>query len=137
MKNSLNSLVTVYPGKYFSISSESITAWQIREYSPDFSAVQVRELDRIINQLKKNKSLHSFMDIILEVENSSILNNRTRESLLGWLDGLFRFRIFGSVNFPIIEELLNPGQISIIDLSDIHSLRKKQIICAYVARKAF
>ena len=137
VKNSYSSIVTVYPGKYFTISTETITAWQIREYSPDFSAVQVRELDRIINQLKKSKNLHSFMDIILEVENSSILNNRTRESLLGWLDGLFRFKIFGSVDFPMIEELLTPGQISIMDLSDIHSIRKKQIICAYVARKAF
>jgi hypothetical protein len=33
--------------------------------------------------------------------------------------------------------MFSPGQISIIDLSDIQSIRKKQIICAHLARKAF
>ncbi|MHA1990939.1 MAG: ATP-binding protein [Candidatus Hodarchaeales archaeon] len=135
--NKSTSLVTVYPGNYFSISTQSLSAWKIREYSQDISAVQVRELDRIIIQLKKNNSLNSFMDIILEIENNSVLNSRTRESLLGWLDGLLRLEIFGSVDFPIIKDLLIPGQISVIDLSKIQSIKKKQIICAHIARTAF
>jgi DNA helicase HerA-like ATPase len=129
--------VTIFPGKYFTIASGSTNAWQIREFSPDFSSVQVRELDRIINTLKKSNSLNSFMDLILEIENNSYLNNRTRESLLGWLDSLQRLGVFGTVDFPIVNELLIPGNVSIIDLSDIHSLRKKQIICSHISRKSF
>ncbi|MFW9930242.1 MAG: ATP-binding protein [Candidatus Thorarchaeota archaeon] len=134
---SIKSIITVYSGNFFSIASQNLTAWSIREFAPEISSVQIRELDRIITQLKKTNSLNSFNDIISEVEISPTLNNRTRESLLGWLDMLSNFHIFKSTDFPLIKDLLSPGQISILDLSGIHSYRKKQVICAHIARRSF
>ena len=131
------SVVTVYPGRYYSIQTSTLTAWKLREYAPDISSVQVRELDKIISRLKQDHSVQALQDIINVIQETEDLNNRTRESLIGWLDGLVRTGLFGNVENPSIKDLIAPGQISIFDLSDIHSLIKKQIICSHIARTAF
>ena len=130
------SLATVYSGKHMSIQTNSLKAWQIREYAPDMSVVQVRELDKLLTELRKKNDSYSFTDIIEYVSNSEI-TPRTKDSLLGWLDGLERSRIFGTNAYPDLTQIIRPGKISIFDLSEFQSLKQKQIICAYIARKSF
>lgn len=131
-----SSLATVYKGRHFSIQTNTLNAWSIREFSPDLSSVQVRELDKIIQALKKEKSGYSFKDIIEKVVKDDI-PSRTKDSLLSWLDTLERTGLFGANAYPEIASIIKPGKISIFDLSDIQSIRQKQIICAYIARQAF
>lgn len=130
------SLATVYPGRHLSIQTNTLKAWQIRDYAPDMSVVQVRELEKILHELYKNNESYSFADIIEKVVNSDIVP-RTKDSLLGWLDSLDRTGIFGTNAYPDLTKIIRPGKISIFDLSEIQSLKQKQIICSYIARKAF
>ena len=127
----------VYSSRDFSIPISSINAWQLREFSPDITHVQVRELERIILDLKSSNRLKNFSDILLEAEISQRLSSRTRDSILGWLEGLNRFDLYGPNENPSVKELIRPGRISVLDMSDVHSLRKKQIMTAYLARRAF
>ena len=130
------SLATVYSGNFFSIQTNSLNAWQIKDFSPDMSSVQVRELDKIIKELQSKNDSYSFKDIINKVISTEI-NLRTKDSLIGWLDGLDRTRIFGNNSYPELPKIVKPGKISIFDLSSIQSLRSKQIICSYIARSLF
>jgi hypothetical protein len=130
------SLATVYSGKLLSIQTNSLKPWHLREFAPDMSVVQLRELEKIILELKKNNENYSFKDIIEKIIDSDIVQ-RTKDSLLGWLDGLEKSRIFGTNSYPDLPKIIRPGKISIFDLSDFQSLKQKQIICAYIARTAF
>ena len=130
------SLATVYSGRHLSIQTNSLKAWQIRDYAPDMSVVQVRELEKILDELRRKNESYSFADIIEKVANSDIIP-RTKDSLLGWLDGLERSGIFGTNAYPEFAKIIRPGRISIFDLSDIQSLKQKQIICSYIARTTF
>lgn len=130
------SLATIYSGKHLAIQTNTVKAWQFHEYAPDMSVVQVRELDKILSDLKKNNSNYSLRDIIEKVNDSEIVQ-RTKESLLGWLDGLERSGIFGTNSYPDLTKIVKPGKISIFDLSEFQSLKQKQIICSYIARTTF
>ncbi len=130
------SLATIYSGRHLSIQTSSLKAWQFREYAPEMSVVQVRELEKIINDLKKKQDNYSLVDIIEAVSASEIVP-RTKDSLLGWLDGLERSGIFGTNFYPDLPKIIRPGKISIFDLSEFQSLKQKQILCSYIARTAF
>ena len=132
-----SSLASVYPGRHFSIKTDSLHAWNFKEFSPEISSVQVREIDKIIQDFKKDNYSYSFRDIIDKIMSSETIPNRTKDSLLGWLDNLQRTRIFGTNSYPDLHSIIKPGKISIFDLSDIQSLKIKQIICAYISRQAF
>lgn len=130
------SLATVYPGRFLSIQTNDLTAWRLREYAPDISPVQVRELDRIMTGLRRETPVFSFKDLLNAVTQSEI-GIRTKESLLGWLDNLDRTRLFGTNANPDLATIVRPGRISIFDLSDFQSVRQKQIMCAHIARVVF
>ena len=100
------------------------------------SVVQVRELEKILIELKKKQQNYSLIDIIENVSNSDIVP-RTKDSLLGWLDGLERSGVFGTNYYPDLLKIIRPGKISIFDLSEFQSIKQKQIICSYIARTAF
>ncbi len=130
------SLASIYPGRHISIQTSSLKAWEIREFAPEMSSVQVRELDKILQNLKKIQANYSLTDITDAIINSEIVP-RTKESLLGWLDGLERSGIFGTNYYPDLIKIIKPGKISIFDLSEFQSIKQKQIICAYIAKQAF
>ena len=130
------SLASIYSGRHLSIQTSSLKAWQIREYAPEMSVVQVRELDKVLFDLKKKQENYSLTDIIEAVSGSEIIP-RTKDSLLGWLDGLERSGIFGTNFYPDLTKIIRPGKISIFDLSEFQSLKQKQILCSYIARTAF
>lgn len=129
------SLASVYPGKHLSIQTDSLKSWNFKEFAPEISSVQVREIDKILQVLRADQGSYSFKDLIDKISSDESIPSRTKESLLGWLYGLQKTKIFGINAYPDLEDIVKPGKISIFDLSDIQSLRIKQIICAYLAKK--
>jgi DNA helicase HerA-like ATPase len=129
--------IRIERGSYFQIGVGKLSAWSFREFSPEMSVVQVRELDAILAQLKASKKPYGLREIIQKVNESETIGARTKESLAGWLYTLQNTRLFGYEENPDLDNLLISGKLVIFDLADILSLKSKQIACAYIARRLF
>lgn len=130
--------VDVIQGSFVSIGVPELSAWDISEFLPEISVVQTRVLDTIISNLKKgNNTLYGLQEIIKKIETSELINPRTRDALIGWLDSLRRTYLFSAKTSPEPQELIHPGKIVILDLSEIQSLWRRQIIALYFLKRLY
>lgn len=127
----------VYDGYKISIAASSLTAYELSELMPKSSAVQRRELAPIIKELRKDKPTYTLDDLIDAVKNSGIKESKTKFALISWLHELNATGLFSNKDYPSIKDLAFQGNLSVVDLSDIVNLKKKQIIVSYFARKLF
>jgi DNA helicase HerA-like ATPase len=118
------------------ISASNLSASQIAEFLPSITSVGIRELARVINDLKKLKKVYGMDELISAVEISNI-NQKTKSPLVAWLSELASTNLFEKYDYPDIDELVKAGQLSVLDLSGFIHLNEKQIIVAYIARKLF
>jgi DNA helicase HerA-like ATPase len=126
----------VFDMKNLSIGASSLSPYQISEFLPEISAVQRRELNKIVNKLRKDRKDYSLQDLLNEIEKAEIKNS-TKNTLMSWLSNLEMNRIFSKYTRPSVYDLAKPGQLSVIDLSGFYRLKDKQIIVTYFARKLF
>ncbi|MHA2368865.1 MAG: ATP-binding protein [Candidatus Hodarchaeales archaeon] len=129
--------IRIERGSYFQVGVGKLSAWSFREFAPEMSVVQVRELGSILARLKASKKPYGLREIIQRVSESESIGTRTKESLTGWLYTLENTRLFGYEENPNLDHLLSSGKLVIFDLADILSLKSKQIACAYIARRLF
>ncbi|MCX8196713.1 MAG: ATP-binding protein [Candidatus Micrarchaeota archaeon] len=134
---------TVITGKQFKIPYRKVSPQMIREWIPEMSASQYRELVPIMQQLKREMkqsgSPFGIEDLIQRIELD--LNDKKKENikrpLLGWLTELALLKVIGSSDSHQFEQFVEPGRLLVLDLSDIENQRKKQIIVSYVCRRLF
>ncbi|MCD6403058.1 MAG: ATP-binding protein [Candidatus Aenigmarchaeota archaeon] len=126
----------VFNRESIKIGASSLTPNQILEFLPQMTSVQRRDLGKLISELREERKEYGIDDIIQKIESSKI-EERTKRAMLRWMDDLKRTGLIGNVDEPGMEELVRIGGLSVIDLSDIVDLRKKQIIVAHLARKLF
>lgn len=108
---------------------------------PGLSAPQRRDLARVIDKLrrgmKEGRGPFDFGAVKAEISRDAEIKGATKDALIGWVMTLEQLGLFGETDNPSITDLVRPGQLTIIDLSDVIDLKKKQIIVAYYARKLF
>lgn len=133
--------VEVFKGAFIQFATHRLSAEQFALFQPQMSTVQVRELHRILGELYQEKvkqgESYSIHDIILKIESTDSISSRSKEALIGWLYTLESTRLFGYKEAPPLEEKVKPGKLLIIDLSDFTSLKKKQMIVAYMLYQLF
>ncbi len=101
------------------------------------SDVQQRELMPILRKLKEsNKKIFDFKDLLEEIENS-ILAKNIKAPLISWLNMAESMDIFSKTSTFDIFSLVEPGKLTIIDLSDILNVMQKQIVVSYISQKLF
>lgn len=129
-------------GKKIKVGLRSLNAYQLAEWS-DMSGTARRYLDDIFEPMKKEmkekqeaKGLEDLIEVV-RADSSFDKKENVRGPLLAALDDLRRLRIIGKSDTPKLDELARPGHLSVIDLSEIDSLRQKQMIVAHFARKLF
>ena len=128
--------VKVFDKSNMNISVSSLSSYQISEFLPHISAVQKRELNKIISRLRNEKKEYGLKELLDVIEKTE-MKNSTKNTLMSWLSNLEMIHLFSKYNRPSIEDLAKPGQLSIIDLSGFYRLNEKQIIVTYFARKLF
>ena len=136
----LKNQVKIQDISYFQISVPNLNAWWFRKYQEQISPVQIRELSKYIQQLKKdnhNNGRFTLKDIIELIENTSEGSKNTKLALIGWLTDLERLTIFGPEENPNMNNLLKQREIIIFNLSNEISIRKKQIIVDYICNRLF
>ncbi len=108
---------------------------------PGLSGPQKRDLDRVLNKLRKElrEGMEPFnlSTVKAEIMKDEETNDATRKILLSWIYSLDELSLFDRTDSPSLYDLVEPGVLSIVDLSDLIDLRKKQIIVSYFAHKMF
>lgn len=123
-------------GSHIQIPVQSLTAEAIGSLVADMSAIQVRDLRRVVSELrKKSKNGYSLTDIIDYVRNDETISKNTREALVGWIINLEDTGLFGKAGVPDFTNAVKPGKLTLIDLSDFISLKKKQIVVAHLVNE--
>ncbi|TFH11643.1 MAG: ATP-binding protein, partial [Candidatus Thorarchaeota archaeon] len=121
-------------GSHIQIPVQSLAAEAIGSLVADMSSIQVRDLRRVISEMRSTmKDGYTFTDVINRVKDDETISKNTREALIGWLINLEDTRLFGKSSVPEIKSIVKPGKITLIDLSDFISLKKKQIVVAHLA----
>ncbi len=132
---------SVVKGRDMQIGVPNLSAYQFREFVPDMSGSQVRELARVIRGLRaefrSGGGPYGIDDIINCIKENGDTHGGMRQALLDRLYDLRYLGIFGKNDYPSWRSLVKPGNAVILDLSDILNLRKKQVIVTYLARKLF
>lgn len=132
---------SVVKGEDVQIGVPNLSAYRFREFAPDMSGSQVRELARVIRglraELRSGGGPYDLDDIIKCIKENGDTHGGMRQALLDRLYDLRFLGLFGKNDYPGWEGLVRPGRAVILDLSDILNLRKKQVIVTYLARKLF
>ncbi len=147
--NRIQNKITIFNGLFIQIGVPDLTEYDFKHYQPGISVPQLRELRKSIKncrkKFKKSKTStdddvlkgYDINDIITELSENPDINSKLQSTLIGWLADLNNLNIFGKSESPSIYELIKVAELSILDLSSIISMRKKQILLHYITSKLF
>ncbi|MFH0818337.1 MAG: ATP-binding protein [Candidatus Micrarchaeota archaeon] len=131
----------IYDGKKLRVALHKVSPQMLGEFLPELSAPQKRDVAVIMGEMKKEAKekgeAYDMNDLMKRVEANAGIKESVKGTLLAWLSELGRLRLFGKADNPPVNMLALPGNLSILDLSEIDSMKKKQIIVAYFAKKLF
>ncbi|MFW9767645.1 MAG: ATP-binding protein [Candidatus Thorarchaeota archaeon] len=121
-------------GSHFQIPVQMLSAEALGSLVADMSAIQIRDLRRVISDVKETmKEGYTLADLVEHIRDDESISKNTREALAGWLINLDQTLLFGKTAVPSITNIVRPGKITLIDLSDFISLKKKQIVVSFLA----
>jgi len=118
------------------VSTETVSPGLLKAIMPVMSHAQVRDLGKVLYQLRQVKKSFSMQDLIDAVI-ASDTQEMVKEALVGWLNSIERMKIFSTSNYPQESDIVKQGQLTIIDFSKITDLKKKQTIVSLISRKLF
>jgi len=127
--------VKVISGEEFKIPVGSLSASDFKIFIPGMRRPQERELSSIIDKLRSKEKPYDIQDIIEMVWKDKEMNEKTQRALMRWLDGLSD-DLFGKTGSNV-KKLVNPGQLTILDLSDLIDSKERGIITNYLSRRLF
>ncbi len=120
-------------GSHIQIPVSTLSAEAIASLVAGMSGVQVRDLRRSISEMKAmGISSYTLADVINHIKDDETISKNTREALIGWIATLDDTGLFGKDAVPEVKNIVRPGKITLIDLSDFISLKKKQIVVSHI-----
>ncbi|MFH0714816.1 MAG: ATP-binding protein [Candidatus Diapherotrites archaeon] len=127
--------------KSIKVGVSKLNAGLLQSILSDLSATQRRELSRVLENLKQEMrsglgpfGLQKVKEYLQQDED---LNESTQKAVLARVAELEELRLFEETDSFSLNDLIRPGQLTIIDLSQEVSAKRKQIIAAYFGRKLF
>lgn len=133
--------VRVVNGRDFCIPFRRLTPYMFSTWFPEISSVGRNELARVLREMasleKNERQLFSVNDLIKRVEASSIKKN-IQEPILRSLYELRSLNLIAqSRENPSLRKQVLPGEMLVLDLSDLEDMRKKKMIVSYIASRLF
>ncbi|MFA4906956.1 MAG: DUF87 domain-containing protein [archaeon] len=128
-------------GNEIRIGISKASAGMIAGIVPGFSPIQKRALQKILSELKEG--MHSgsgpfgLNELLQAIRSDESIKDNTRQALENSIHSLFELGIFAETDSPSFSDLVKPGMLTIIDLSEVIEMRKKQAIVSYLSRKLF
>ncbi len=122
------------------IALRKVSSAAFAEWVPHLSHTQRRELSKILAEMKlemKNSGqAFDLNDLMARIEAAEMKEN-IKDPLLAWLSELKSLKLFAKGEKPKVAELCVPGKLSVLDMSSIDNLRKKQMLVSYFAKRLF
>ena len=131
--------VFVVTGRDFKIGVPGLSVSVISHFIPEMTHVQERELRRILKEAGQRFKgrTYDLTDIIGMIAEDEKIKGSTKDILITILSHLRETGFFGVSDNPSLDTLAKQGHATIIDVSDITSLRKRQMLVSYLGRKLF
>lgn len=111
---------------------------------PNASPAQKRELGKVIQHLQQKMKdgqgpydLNDIRHALVDELNGKDAKESVITALIGWLHELEDLQLFGKADNPALLDLVQPGVLTVVDLSDIIHQHKKQVIVAYLSQRLF
>ncbi len=126
----------VINGEEIAIAARNMGVSTFSEMLPQMTGAQEREMSVLLKRIREEKRHYTLFDVIDEIE-KSVKNLKTKDVLVSLMTKLNYTGLFKSEDNPRLDEIARPGQMTIFDLSGITSMREKQMIVTYFARRLF
>ena len=127
--------IKVFQSNDIRIGVSNLSPYQLAKFVPGLvSPAQTRELARIMREMPKN---YGIQELITALEEDEKIKAATKDVLVSLLYNLQSTGVFGVADYPTLRDVSEQGKVSIIDLSHVVSLNKKQILVSYLASKLF
>jgi len=127
--------VKVVDGKDFRIPVNSLSASDFKKFIPGMRKPQERELSSAIEKLRYRDKPYGIEDIIKIISKDDEIHEEVQRVLPRWLE-----RIDGNLfskTGSSVEKLMSPGQLTVLDLSDLIESKKRGMITSYIAERLF
>ena len=129
--------VNLVKGKDIRIGLPTIPFHYIETFLPELSFPQKRDLFKVFGILRKGENVFGIKDLMGIISLDESIKQATKEVLLSSLDMLDNSHLFGFYDVPAVQSIVVPGKLTILDVSDITHLRKRQMIASYFLRELF
>lgn len=129
--------IQIINASFLQIGLQDLAPFEIQKFQPNISHAQLRELRTFFAQQAKKKQKFALGDIIQYLNEEESINSKVRDTLIGWLEDLNRLKLFTQDTNPDVQQLVQPGRLTIIDFSSIISSRKKEILIYFLTSKLF
>jgi len=136
---SYHNVTRYYDASQMKFALHSLNDSLLFKFLGNISETQQRELLQIIKKFKENdeKRVFDLKDLIKYIDEESTLKVNVKEPLLGWLNLAESQNLFAKTSTFDIFKLIEPGKLTIIDLSNVLNMSHKQLIVAYISNKLF
>ena len=105
------------------------------------SSPQQRELKKILSSLsgemRSGMGPFDFTAVKQSILSDKEMKSETQKILLSWIMTLEDMSLFSKTDLPSISDMTKPGQLTVVDLSDVVDMKKKQVIVGFFAKKLF
>lgn len=131
--------VRVVRGSEVSVGINSFTGGMFAKFMPDMKESSKRALNRVLSSLRKKyreKGGFGIDEILSLVKDDESIRTQTKNTLVDMLEEMQRLKVLGRNSYPSHGDL-KQGRMLVLDLSDVLSLRKKQMIVAGLASDLF
>ena len=122
------------------IPLKKVSPESIEEWLPHLSGPQRELLRHSMHEIRKEKKTegYSMKDLFEKIDGADISKDDTKKTLKRSLSELRRYKFLSrKKENPNLVNSIQPGKMLILDFSSIDSMRKKQILVAYIARRLF
>jgi DNA helicase HerA-like ATPase len=131
----------VIEGPDISFPLRKISPETMMEWSPNLSAPQRDVLRHALVALRaerKDAKGYGFKDLIAAIDSADVSKDDVKRALKRSLSELKRYHFLSrDTENPRLISDIKPGELLILDLNSIDSLRKKQILVSLIARRLF
>ncbi len=122
-------------GKNFKIPVSSLNVSDFAVFLPGMSRPQKRELHNAITTLRQREGPYGIEDIVEEILKDKEMNEKLQNALVAWLRNL-ESDLFAETGSSI-DQLITPGELTILDLSRMVSQKERRMLTAYIAERLF
>ncbi|MFH1235050.1 MAG: ATP-binding protein [Candidatus Diapherotrites archaeon] len=128
-------------GRNVRIAVPSLSVGMLAGIITGLSGPQKRDLKKILanlnSEMKSGLGPFDFDGVKKEILKDEEIKENTKGPLLGWISELEQMHLFAKIDSPSARDVVRPGFLTIIDLSDIIDIKKKQVIVSHFANKLF